>query len=136
MLTKKMNYSLLDELFDTSWNPIGYFKTTLGYQASTAEDSKNYYIEAIVPGFSEDEVKISVQGDRLTLTGKKEVMSESSQLYSATFTSFEKSYMLPKDVLSEELTAEYKSGILTLTIPKIKNKKPDLKEIKIKSLNK
>ncbi len=86
------------------------------------ETEDAYLIEADLPGFDEDDVDVSVSGNRLTVSGKRENKSESkreSYYYSErSYGSFSRSFVLPDGTDSERIEADMKNGVLTLQVPK------------------
>jgi len=44
---------------------------------------------------------------------------------------FQRSIMLPDNIVVEKLSSKFENGILTVTIPKTKQKKPNVKVLKI-----
>ena len=75
-----------------------------------------------VPGFKPEDIDIQVRGNLLTIIGKKEEEKEEQdreyhrvERRQGTFT---RSVTMPCDVLSAKAKADYKSGVLTLTLPK------------------
>lgn len=75
-----------------------------------------------VPGIKPEEIDIQVRGNLLTITGKKEeVKEEKGREYHRVERSqgtFTRSVTLPCEVIGAKATAEYKAGVLTLTMPK------------------
>jgi HSP20 family protein len=86
------------------------------------ETEDAYLIEADLPGFEEDDVDVSVSGNRLTVSGKRENKTESkreSYYYSErSYGSFSRSFVLPDGTDSERIQADMKNGVLTLQVPK------------------
>lgn len=94
----------------------------------------NLNIRAEVPGFTADNLKVSVEPTRVTIKGETEEKTEKKDegtLYSEwksnkIFRTFE----LPHRVDADKATALIKDGVLTLTIPKMLETKPNEVEIK------
>jgi HSP20 family protein len=80
-------------------------------------------VKAPVPGFAAGQIDISVQGDVLTLTGKREDEKETkegtSYLREWHMGSFQRVVQLPAAVDSDKAKASYKSGVLTIELPKV-----------------
>lgn len=99
-----------------------------------AEDDKNLYIYAEVPGMSKNDVKVSVNEERvLSLKGEKkrgESKEELSYLRNERFFGeFERSFELPDNIDIEKIHAKYENGVLELVLPKVEPAKP--KEINV-----
>ena len=86
------------------------------------ETEDAYLIEADLPGFDEQDVDVSVSGNRLTVSGKRENKSENkreSYYYSErSYGSFSRSFVLPDGTDSDRIEADMKNGVLTLQVPK------------------
>ena len=74
-----------------------------------------------VPGFSPDEVQVSVHEGVLTLSGTKESESEVEEgnwiRRERASSSFERSVVLPKGVDASAITAEVANGVLEVVVP-------------------
>ena len=102
---------------------------------SVTQDTNNYIIRAEVPGFQEKELHIGTRGNTLILSGKHEMSEGSKENYFVSEnSSFERSYTLPSDVQLDGIVAEYRAGVLVLTLPKRKNTVSELKSVPIKAL--
>ena len=75
-----------------------------------------------VPGLKPDQIDIQVRGNLLTITGNKEEEKEEKgkefHRVERRRGSFTRSVTLPCDVVGSKASAEYKDGVLTLTLPK------------------
>jgi len=95
------------------------------------ETPNEFIIEADLPGFAEQDLDLSVTGNQLTLTGKRnfEEKKENEQYVSfeRSYGSFTRSFSLPDHVDSDKIMAALKDGVLTLHVPK----RPELKARKI-----
>jgi HSP20 family protein len=98
------------------------------------EETKNAYIvRSDIPGLDKDKIDVSVHGNLLTLRGVRETGSEHkddrSGYYSQerSYGSFSRSMMLPGPVDESKITADYKNGVLTVTLPKSEATKQESK---------
>lgn len=99
-----------------------------------AEDEKNVYLHAELPGIERENVKISVSEDRiLTLKGEKnrEEKTEGKNYVRVerNYGSFTRSFALPENINVENVEAKFDKGVLDLTLPKTVSTKP--KEVSI-----
>jgi len=86
------------------------------------ESDDSVEMRAEVPGFSEKELEISVEGRRLTIAGKRETKKEEKKgktVYAEECRDQILRVMdLPVEVEAEKTTATLKNGVLELTMPK------------------
>ena len=97
------------------------------------ESDDNYEVKAEIPGMKKDDIKISFQDDVLMLTGeKKHEKEEKGKEYhriERNYGKFERSLRFPNHIKTDAIKANYKNGVLTVSIPKSEQAK--LKEIAI-----
>ncbi len=77
-------------------------------------------VKAELPGFKPEEIKVSVDGKTLTVTGRSEVTEEKEK--GEKFTSskqFVRQIVLSSDVDTEKAAATFKEGVLELVLPKL-----------------
>ena len=91
------------------------------------EKDGNLVIRADMPGISEKDIDLKLEGNVLTLKGerKPEPGEDRNSYYLAEsfYGTFTRSFTLPQTVDAEKIKADYKNGILTVTIPQ----KPEVK---------
>jgi HSP20 family protein len=97
------------------------------------EDKENFYIISELPGMSDDEVKVTVDLNTLTISGQKERKEEKKERNyhraECSFGAFTRSFSLPKNVKETAISGTFKDGLLELTLPKIGNDTPSMQEI-------
>jgi len=100
------------------------------------EDGNNLIAEMSVPGIEADKIDVSVEGNYLRVTGKREEEKEkkAKQFYSKEIHrgSFERALRLPAPVNEGKVTAEYKDGVLKITLPKMEEKKAGKVKVVVK----
>lgn len=86
------------------------------------ETAKEYSIHAEIPGMRKEDTKISIANNLLTLSGEKksEIKKEDKKLHrmESYYGSFQRSFVLPGSIRADKVTANFKDGVLTITIPK------------------
>lgn len=86
------------------------------------ETRDSYVFRADLPGMKEEEVDISLTGNRLTISGeRKSEQKEEDERYYAyerSYGSFSRSFTLPQGADHEHAQAELKNGVLTVVLPK------------------
>jgi HSP20 family protein len=90
-------------------------------------------LKAELPGIDAKDVEVRVEDNTLYLKGErkyeKEVKEQNYHRVERSYGSFARSFSLPNSIDAEKVKAEYKDGLLTLTMPKREEAKP--KTIKI-----
>ena len=98
------------------------------------EDEKQFLLELAVPGMKKDDFKIDLENQVLTISSEiKEETEETENNYTRrefVYTSFSRSFTLPKSIVAEKIKADYKDGILKISLPKNKETKLS-REIKV-----
>ena len=90
------------------------------------EDSKGIYIKMIATGIPKDKIDISTEEDTLIIKGEAEISSPGTLIRREwSHKSFEKSFTIPDSIITEDISADLSDGILTITLPKKKEKKKD-----------
>lgn len=84
-------------------------------------DKGKLIVRADLPGIDLKDVEITVNGDRLTIRGKRErTHEETGREYihrEISYGSFERTILLPEGVKPDDISAAYRNGVLELTIP-------------------
>jgi HSP20 family protein len=100
-----------------------------------AEEDDQYLVKVELPGVSKDDVKITMEGNLLTISGEKKGQKETKKNYHAlerSYGSFSRSFTLPTTVQGDKVAAEYKDGVLTINLPKAEEAKRKQIEVKVK----
>lgn len=101
-----------------------------GLALDVRETPEAFIVTASVPGVAADQVEITVLGDTLRIRGERsEEREENPQgerwlLRERRFGAFERTVALPTTVKSDRAEAEFKDGVLTVTLPKAEEAKP------------
>ncbi|MDH5657279.1 MAG: Hsp20/alpha crystallin family protein [Spirochaetia bacterium] len=95
------------------------------------EDGAMVY--CLVPGFNQDDIDISINDKQLQLAGKKEkeTLDEKSRVVmeEIKMDQFSRNIELPFRVDADKVVAQYRDGILKISLPKAESEKP--KKIKV-----
>jgi HSP20 family protein len=85
------------------------------------EKDGSLVLRAEVPGMNEKDIDLKLEGNVLTLKGEKKLEHEedrnSYHRLESFYGSFSRSFTLPDTVDRDHIKADYKNGILTVTIP-------------------
>lgn len=99
------------------------------------EDKNEYLIKAEVPEIKNENIKVSVQDDVLTITGErryeKEEKDKKYHRMERAYGSFARSFTLPEDADAEKVVAECKDGILKIHVPKAEGTQAKNIEVKV-----
>jgi HSP20 family protein len=99
------------------------------------ETKESYEFKADVPGIQEKDLEVSMTGNRLTVSGKREAEKEDKSdryyTYERSYGSFTRSFALPDGADADKVRASLEKGVLSISIPK----KPEMqaKKIAVKS---
>jgi len=100
------------------------------------ETKEALVLKADLPGVKSDDLDVSVQANVLSISGKREqektTEDEHVHMVERSYGSFTRSFTLPDGVDTKKLEAELKDGVLTLTLPKVPEAKPQRVQIKAK----
>ena len=126
----------MDQLFNDAFtSSVGTRSVASAPLVDVYQTDDDIVIKATLPGFTKDDVDITLTENVLTLRGstKKEDENEGKSYYirEQSYGSFERSLRLPVDVELEKVEAVFENGILTITLPKAEDVKP--KSIMIKA---
>ncbi len=93
------------------------------------EDREHLYVEAMVPGVDPNALKLTVVHNSLTISGEKkgppsEVKAESFHREERAAGKFVRSITLPVEIDDQNVKAEFKNGLLLVTLPKAEKAKP------------
>ena len=99
------------------------------------EKDGNIVLTAELPGIETKDVDIKVENNVLTLQGErkfdKELQKDSFHRVERAYGSFTRSFTLPNVVDTEKIKAEFKDGVLKLTLPKREEAKPKQIQVQV-----
>jgi len=132
-LRDRMN-RLFDEAFEGRGEEREMFKGAWYPSVDIYEKEKELVLAAELPGVDEKDIDIEVEGNALTLRGKREIEEETEEYdyhrIERSYGSFYRSFTLPANVDAGKIKAEHNDGLLMITMPK----KPELKPKKVRIL--
>lgn len=111
--------------------------TTVDWAPSVdiSETDKEYVIKAEIPEVKKEDVKVTVEDGQLTIQGERKLEKEEKDKrfhrVERSYGSFMRSFGVPDNVDESKAKAEFKDGMLTLTLPKSEKAKPRALEVKI-----
>lgn len=128
----------LDEIFDELME-APFFSTPSWFgnfpAVDVAETENEVIVKAELPGIDPKNLEVHVTEDSLDIKGEiKDEWEERDvgycrrERYCGTF---ERTIALPAKVKQDEVKAQYKDGILTITLPKVEPSKPKARKVEI-----
>ncbi len=101
------------------------------------ESEKAYELTAELPGMDEKNIEVKVVNGNLTIKGEKQEEREEKKkdyyLHERNFGSFERSFGIPEGVDADKIEANFKKGVLTVTLPKKAEAQKPAKKIEVKA---
>ena len=129
--------SLVNALFNSDFSDTASDKGEYAPRMDLKETEDAYTVKLTMPGLDKDNIDISVSDGVLTVKGetKEETENEGENgtwlVREHKHCSYYRSVRLPSEVEPEKAEAEYKNGVLNLTLPKAEEIKPKAIPVKI-----
>lgn len=95
-----------------------------------------YELEADLPGFQKKNIKIDIEGEQLTIRAERkgdreEKDKKGNYVYrERSFGTYSRSFDI-SGVRTQDISAKYNDGVLTLTLPKLQETKPETRRLEI-----
>jgi HSP20 family protein len=141
--------SLIQWKAQETWNPfqelermMDQWQDTSGKRHSlipaidVVEEKDSLKIEAEVPGLKKEDIKVSVDGNVLTIQGEKRQQSERKEngvlRTERTYGSFYRSLTVPPTIDVGRISAAYNNGVLELVLPKKEEAHPKQIDVQVK----
>lgn len=133
----------MDRLFGSTLSPYSGFPRfdamwdvqQLQPAMDLSERADAYIVKMELPGLDKSDISIEVKDNVLTVAAKHKESSEKKDektlIQERSLKAFRREVMLPGGVAAEQVAAEYKDGVLTITVPKT-GKDKDAHRIEIK----
>jgi HSP20 family protein len=105
------------------------------------ETEKSYVMDMELPGYDEKDIEIHIDGNSLSIASKHEETRDAKDegenngtwiLRERRVNSFSRSFKLPENANPEDVTAEFKNGILSMEIKKRAEAQKRTIQIKVK----
>lgn len=127
---------LLNDFFQAGLQTDRYAKGEFPFQPAVNiyEFENSYKLELQIPGFSKEQVKISLDKDVLVIKGEHAETEKDQPKHSRIgfkTGNFEKKFQLPDNLDSEKVQANFENGILTISLAKKEEIQPIVRNIEI-----
>ncbi|MCS7337422.1 MAG: Hsp20/alpha crystallin family protein [Verrucomicrobiae bacterium] len=99
------------------------------------EDEKEYLIKVELPEVQKDDVRVTVEGGTLTISGERKAEKEQKgrrfHRVERYYGRFERSFVIPDDAEPDNIKAEFKDGVLRVHLPKSEKARPKQIEVQV-----
>ena len=107
----------------TTWSPA----------VDIYETEQELVVRADMPDLAEKDIDVRVENNMLTIRGErkfeKNISEDNFLRMERSYGSFSRSFSLPNTVNTDQIKADYRNGVLTVTLPKREESKP--KQVKV-----
>lgn len=123
--------------FNLSAVPQGFSSPELlAPKMNIAETDKEYQLSLELPGVEEKNIDVSLSGDVLTIKAeKKSDIEEKDTNYhrvERSYGTYQRALTLPQETDRDKIKADFKNGVLLVSIPKSAKAVPSVKKIAVK----
>lgn len=105
-----------------------------GFLIDIIDKGESYLLEAELPGFKKEDIKIDLDGDTMTISATRSSenrVDKKSYLRSErSYGSYRRSFDV-SEIDQEQISAAYNDGVLTVTLPKLKSKQGNQRTLQI-----
>jgi HSP20 family protein len=116
-------------LFDDIWSGAQQ-PSAPAFKVDISEDESGFHIDAELPGIAKENIALNIEEDVLTIKAERKIETESGNKnyhrVERSAGSFSRSFNLGEVIDQESINAEFKNGVLHVTLPKavpVKKKK-------------
>jgi HSP20 family protein len=127
---------VFDDFWGEPWQARGETWSGFAPQVDVTETDKDVKVCAEIPGVEAKDIDVSVEDGTLTIRGEKKYEREENEKgqyrMERSYGSFERAIPLPVEVDEAKAKAEFKNGVLRLTLPKRPGAQSRRKKIPVK----
>ncbi|KAG5068921.1 hypothetical protein JHK85_001298 [Glycine max] len=133
------NRNIMDPFSTNIWAPSDSDSEVSAFvnaRVDWKETPESHVFKADLPGLKKEEVKVEVEEGRvLNISGERSVEKEDKNekwhRVERGRGKFQRKFWLPEDAKVDEVKASMENGVLTVIVPKVPDKKPEVKTIEI-----
>ena len=119
----------IDDAFDALFRPLFYDEKLDAMKTDIKETPTAYELEVEMPGFEKEDINISVENGYMTISAEKKEQAEDKgeghrYVRKERSVSCQRSYYIG-DTEEDTIKAKYDKGVLSVTVPKKEEKKPE-----------
>lgn len=137
-LHEEIDHAMQDfyNLFESAGSRLGVFENLrLSPSIDLVEDKESFKIECEMPGMGEEDIKISINENTITIEGEKTISKKDEKKNflsrEISYGRYERSLSLPPTANLDKAKASFKKGMLWITIPKKTLGKNSVRKINI-----
>ena len=142
----ELNNFLRDTLLVHSMaNPLNIKKTSVWRPAiEVKQNDKKYTVKVQLPGVEKDDIEVELDNEFMTITAEiheekeeKEEKSKNERYHTSEFRygKYKRTISFDSPVKTDESTAVYDKGVLTITVPKVETENKEPKKLEITEKN-
>ena len=129
-----------DRLFDESFPSFGFGASpqaapSFAPRVDVTESDEAYTVRADLPGLEEKDIQVCLEEGVLSIQGQLESETDEdrkgARYVERASGSFHRAIELPAEIDAAKVTAGYRQGVLTVTLPKLPEAKPEVRTIPI-----
>ncbi len=120
-LQRQLNRLFDDALTPANWDDFGNFSKIPAAELTETDDALHLKLE--VPGMEAKDLDIQVMADRVAISGERKSEIKEKTRSEFRYGKFQRVIPLPARIQNTNVTADYKDGILNLTLPKSEEEK-------------
>ena len=127
--------NMINNIFNDGWN-LGTHKMKDLPAVDIVEDDEKFVLKADFPGFEKKDINLAVENDvlKISATHSKKENDITYTIRERQTSELERSFTLPESVIANKISAKFKNGMLVINIPKAKEEKAAVQNIKINYL--
>ena len=106
-----------EEMRASAWNPA----------VDVVEEQEKILVKVEVPGVDEKDLKVTFEDGLLTVTGERQFERRDDRSYhriERAYGTFTRTFTLPRSVDASQIAADYRNGVLEISIPKKEEARP------------
>ena len=110
-------FPVFQEEMQGSWNPA----------VDVLEEKDRIFVKVEAPGVDEKDLKVTFEDGLLTVSGERQFERKDDRNYhriERAYGSFTRTFSLPRSVDASQIVADYRNGILEISIPKKEEARP------------
>lgn len=123
-------------LFEDFWHPFHVEeKSDRVPRADILERKDDYVIYIEMPGVDKDDIKVEIENNLLTISGKKDIHEKSNgeQYFRVERQcgNYWRNFRLGDEINHSKVSSKYENGVLKVVLPKAEKSKPKSVEVKV-----